>query len=167
MASRSQVASEIRAEPGITSDAKASGIANWLNAQIVGLLRRSERWSTLAARSLLAVVLLTFGSQELYRPLFWTMYVPFLSPRSPVAEAAVLAHGAVIFVAGAALAFKVAPRFWALLSAIAMVAVLLALLPQGYNDIFARDLGVLGLCLAVMGTGQSGHPQPDEIPGRQ
>lgn len=160
MASRAPLADRSPSAGRAASPAVRAGLAERLNDSLGAFLDRAQRWAPATARMLAAVVLVTFGYQELLHPLLWTMYVPLLSPRSSVAEALVLAHGAVILVGGIALAFAVAPRFWALVSAVAMLGVLVGLAPEGYNGIFARDLGVLGLCLAIMGTGRASSSTP-------
>ncbi|HUY61309.1 MAG TPA: hypothetical protein VMW49_05485 [Candidatus Dormibacteraeota bacterium] len=114
-----------------------------------------EAWAPLAARWLLAAVLLWFGFQELWSPRMWTGYVPVLSPTSGLAVGLVLAHGAVLSLLAVALLAGIAPRTAAAAGAVMLLEVVLTLtVGHGLNDIAMRDLGVLGLAVAVAGTPQ-------------
>ena len=107
------------------------------------------------ARILLGLVLAWFGYHELVSPLVWTGYVPLLSSTSHLSEVLVLAHGWVLLVLAASLVAGVAPRGAALLSAVLLAEIVLSLTVRGgLSDLVLRDVGVLGLALAIAGTEQ-------------
>lgn len=110
---------------------------------------RLEVWLALAARVLLGLVFLWFGVHELRQPHLWTGYVPVLSSTSTFAVWAVLAHGAVLFVLAVALLAGIAPRTAAAVGALLVLEIVISLAVQGINDIVVRDLGILGLAIAV------------------
>jgi hypothetical protein len=62
---------------------------------------------------------------------------------------AVLAHGAVLFVLAVALLAGIAPRTAAAVGALLVLEIVISLAVQGINDIVVRDLGILGLAIAV------------------
>ncbi len=100
---------------------------------------------------MLGFVFAWFGFHELWQPHLWTGYVPFLSPTSSLAVAAVLIHGWVLLLLATALLFGIVPRLAAALGVLVMIEVVLSLtLSGGLNDIATRDIGVLGLALAVL-----------------
>ncbi len=111
---------------------------------------RWEPWAAAGSRVALGLVFAWFGAHELLQPHLWTGYVPFLRPSSGLATVAVLAHGAVLMVLSVSLVFGVAPRLAAGIAAVLMVEIVVSLAIPGLNDIVARDLGVLGLAVAVM-----------------
>lgn len=111
----------------------------------------SEIWLPTAARIALGLVLGWFAVHELLQPNLWTGYVPLLSTSSTLAVWAVLAHGGVLLVLAVALVVGIAPRVAAAVSAVVMAEIVIALAAHGLSDIVARDVGVLGLALAVAG----------------
>jgi predicted acyltransferase len=109
-------------------------------------------WATTAARVALGLVLAWFGYHELVAPALWTGYVPVLSPTSTLAVLAVLAHGFVLLLLAAALVTGVAHRAAAACAAVLLAEIVVALaVTGGLSDIVLRDLGVLGLSLALLG----------------
>ena len=98
-----------------------------------------------------------FGFHELWQPRLWAGYVPFVSSTSGSAVAAVLAHGWVLLVLAGALILGIAPRFAAWVGVVVVLEVVLALVIQhGLSDVSVRDVGVLGLALAL--AARSSHP---------
>jgi uncharacterized membrane protein YphA (DoxX/SURF4 family) len=111
-----------------------------------------SEYAPMAARVLLGLVLAWFGYHELVRPFLWTGYVPALAPTSTVAEALVLAHGWALLVLSAALVFGVAPRLAGSVAALLLFEIVVSLtVSHGLSDLVLRDVGVLGLSLAVAG----------------
>ncbi|MHB1614220.1 MAG: hypothetical protein ACYCXA_09080 [Actinomycetes bacterium] len=106
-------------------------------------------WAALAARVCLGVVFAWFGWHELRQPGLWTGYVPVLSSTSTLALVAVIAHGVLLLVLAAALVVGILPRAAGLIAAALMAEIVVSLTVHGLSDIVARDLGVLGLALAV------------------
>ncbi len=120
-----------------------------VTALLVGL----EGWAPTAARLALGAVFLWFGSGELWQPRLWTGYVPLVPQTSGVAITLVLVHGALLLVLAASLVIGIAPRVAAGVGACFVAEIVVALTVHGgLNDISMRDLGVLGLALAVAGT---------------
>ncbi|MGH8996287.1 MAG: hypothetical protein ACRDYB_09715 [Acidimicrobiales bacterium] len=100
----------------------------------------------------LGLVLAWFGYHELVAPGLWTGYVPVLSATSHSAELAVLAHGWLLIVLASALVAGVAPRFAAALAFLLLLEIVLSLIASaGLSDLVLRDVGVLGLSVAVVG----------------
>jgi uncharacterized membrane protein YphA (DoxX/SURF4 family) len=104
-----------------------------------------------AARLLLGLVLLWFGYHELVAPGLWTGYVPVLSATSRAAQVLVLAHGWLLLVIAVALLGGVAPRLAAGVAAVLLLEIVISLWVTGLSDLVLRDVGVLGLAIAVTG----------------
>jgi len=116
----------------------------------------STAWLTAYApvigRVMLGLVFAWFGYHELVQPRLWTGYVPMVSTTSTLALAVVLAHGWVLLVVAAALVIGIAPRLAAGIGVLVMLEVVLSLVAaHGLSDISIRDVGVLGLALALVG----------------
>lgn len=112
-----------------------------------------EVWAPTAARILLGLVLLWFGWHELVSPGLWTGYVPVLSATSHLAEVLVLAHGWLLLVLAVGLVAGVAPRVAAAVASLLMFEIVISLAATGgLSDLVLRDVGVLGLSLAVAGS---------------
>lgn len=107
------------------------------------------------ARVILGLVCWWFGINELLQPHLWTGYVPVLTTTSTAAVVLVLLHGGLLFVLGTLLVAGIVPRPAALIVALLLLEIILGLsLGHGINDIAVRDLGILGLAVAVMGSDQ-------------
>ncbi len=112
-------------------------------------------WAPVLARWLLGAVLLWFGFQELWSPRMWTGYVPVLPSAAGATVGLVLFHGALLTLLAVALVVGIAPRAAAAVGAVVLLEVILTLtVGHGLNDIAMRDVGVLGLAVAVAGTPQ-------------
>ena len=98
-------------------------------------------WAATLTRIILGLVFAWFGYHELADPRLWTGYVPVVPATSTASVVLVLVHGAVLFVLSVALALL-------------MVEIVISLGVSGINDIVVRDVGVLGLAVAVA-VGQS------------
>ena len=110
-------------------------------------------WSPPVSRVLLGVVLAWFGYHELSQPALWTGYVPVVSTTSSLALALVLAHGWVLSVLAVALVAGIAPRLAGAVAVLLLAEIVADLtIGPGLNDIALRDLGVLGLAVAVVGS---------------
>lgn len=110
-----------------------------------------EAWAPTASRLLLGLVLLWFGYHELVMPGLWTGYVPVLSTTSSAAEVLVLAHGWVLLMIAVALLAGIVPRVAAAIAAVLLVEIVISLAVTGFSDLVLRDVGVLGLSIAVAG----------------
>ncbi len=110
-----------------------------------------EAWGPTLARLLLGFVLLWFGYHELVSPGLWTGYVPVLSTTSRAAQVLVLAHGWVLLVLAVALLGGVAPRLAAAVASLLLLEIVISLAVTGVTDLVLRDVGVLGLAIAVTG----------------
>ena len=120
-------------------------------------MSRRVDWGPVAARVLLGLVFAWFGYHELWQPRLWTGYVPAVSSTSGLAVWAVLAHGFLLLIVAAALLFGSAPRLASWVGVIVMAEVVLSLvILHGLSDITVRDVGVLGLALAL--ATQRRHP---------
>ncbi|HEY6278892.1 MAG TPA: hypothetical protein VIX86_21475 [Streptosporangiaceae bacterium] len=127
--------------------AAPAGAVGWARASAL-----ASDWAPVTGRILLALVLAWFGYHELVRPGLWTGYVPAVSPSSSLAIAAVLVHGWVLLVLAVALAAGIATRAAALLAAVLLLEIVISLtLTGGLSDLTLRDVGVLGLAIALTG----------------
>lgn len=112
-----------------------------------------EEWTPTVARLALGLVLLYFGVSELIQPSLWTGYVPAIPSTSSLAVGLVVVHGWLLSVLGVAIGLGVASRVAAGLSALMLLEIVLSLtFTGGFSDIVARDVGVMGLAVAVMGS---------------
>jgi len=106
-------------------------------------------WAATLTRVLLGIVFAWFGYHELVDPRLWTGYVPVVPAASTASVVLVLAHGTVLLVLGVALVVGVAPRVAGAIGALLMIEIVVSLGVHGLNDIVVRDVGVLGLAVAV------------------
>ncbi len=112
-----------------------------------------QEWAATLARVILGLVCLWFGANELAQPHLWTGYVPFIPSVGTLAVILVLLHGGLLFVLGVALVFGIAPRVAAVVVGLFLTEIIIDLsVGHGVNDIAVRDLGVLGLSVAVVGS---------------
>lgn len=106
-------------------------------------------WAVTVTRIILGLVFAWFGYHELTDPRLWTGYVPVVPATSTAAVVLVLVHGVVLFVLAVSLVVGVAPRVAGAIGALLMVEIVVSLGVGGINDIVIRDVGILGLCVAV------------------
>ena len=144
--------------PGATGDVprSAATAAPHLDSTspLAQLTMSAETWAPTAARILLGLVLGWFGYHELTDPGLWTGYVPVLSSSSHAAEILVLAHGWILLVLAVSLAAGIAPRLAAAVAFLLVLEIVISLTARsGLSDLVLRDVGVLGLCVAVVGSG--------------
>ena len=111
----------------------------------------AAEWAPAAGRILLGVVFAWFGYHELLQPGQWTQYVPVISESSSLAIISVLVHGWVLLVLAAALIAGIAPRASAAVASVLMLEIVIALMATGLSDTALRDVGVLGLAVALTG----------------
>jgi uncharacterized membrane protein YphA (DoxX/SURF4 family) len=112
-----------------------------------------QSWAPTVARILLGLVLAWFGYHELVNPWLWTGYVPVLSATSQLAQWLVLAHGWLLLVLAVGLVCGVAPRLLALVASLLLVQIVISLwVSGGLSDLVLRDVGVLGLAIAIAGS---------------
>lgn len=113
----------------------------------------AEAWAPTVARVLLGLVLMWFGYHELVDPLLWTGYVHVLPATSHVAEVLVLGHGWLLVMLAVAIIVGVAPRLSAAVAVLLMAEIVISLIiTGGLSDLVLRDVGVLGLALAITGS---------------
>jgi uncharacterized membrane protein YphA (DoxX/SURF4 family) len=111
-----------------------------------------EDWAPTAARLMLGLVLAWFGYHELVSPGLWTGYVPVISSTSHLSELLVLTHGWLLLVLAVSLVAGVAPRLAALVASVLLLEIVISLSASGgLSDLVLRDVGVLGLCVSVIG----------------
>ncbi len=110
-------------------------------------------WAVTVARIVLGLVCLWFGTNELIQPHLWTGYVPIIPTTGVLPVVLVLLHGGALFVFGIALIVGIVPRIVALFVALLLLEIVLTLsIGHGVNDIAVRDMGILGLALAIAGS---------------
>lgn len=109
-------------------------------------------WAPTVARMLLGLVLAWFGYHELVQPSQWTGYVPVVSATSSFAVVLVLAHGWLLLVLAVAMIAGIALRVAAAAAAILLLEIVISLtVTGGLSDLTLRDVGVLGLAVALTG----------------
>lgn len=106
--------------------------------------------ATLAARVSLGFVFAWFGVQELLQPAMWAGYIPLLSPKSGLAVGLIVAHGWLLLLLSVSLVLGVVPRLGAAVGAVLMAQIVITLGLQGVSALVVRDVGVMGLALALM-----------------
>ena len=112
----------------------------------------AEEWAPTVGRVLLGLVLAWFGYHELVTPALWTGYVPVVSAASSFAVVLVLAHGWLLLVLSVAMIAGIAPRAVAAVAAILLLEIVISLtVSGGLSDLTLRDVGVLGLAVALTG----------------
>lgn len=142
----------------LSSDRQGSSVVdkqstNQLQNEPTFFITRFSPWSTTMARILLGMVLAWFGYHELILPGLWTGYVPFLSASSHFAQVLVLTHGIVLSILAVALIAGILPRSAAVVASLVMLEIIVSLvITAGLSDLVMRDIGVLGLALAVIST---------------
>ncbi len=110
------------------------------------------QWAPTVARVLLGAVLAWFGYHELVTPALWTGYVPVVSATSSVAVVLVLVHGWLLLMMAVAMIAGIAPRAVAAAAAILLLEIVISLIVTGgLSDLTLRDVGVLGLAIALTG----------------
>jgi uncharacterized membrane protein YphA (DoxX/SURF4 family) len=101
---------------------------------------------------LLGLVLAWFGYHELVQPSLWTGYVPIVSATSSLAAVLVLAHGWLLLMLAVAIVAGIATRAVAAAAAILLLEIVISLtVTGGLSDLTMRDVGVLGLAVALTG----------------
>jgi len=129
--------------------AARAGAAGGLAGRIRGA---AAGWAPTLGRVMLGLVLAWFGYHELVAPQLWTGYVPLAGTTSAVAVALVLAHGWVLLVLAVAIIAGIALRLAAAVAALLLVEIIISLtVTGGLTDLTLRDVGVLGLALALTG----------------
>jgi uncharacterized membrane protein YphA (DoxX/SURF4 family) len=109
-------------------------------------------WAPTVARVLLGLVLAWFGYHELVQPSLWTGYVAAVSATSSLAVVLVLAHGWLLLMLAVAMIAGIAPRAAAAAAAILLLEIVISLtVTGGLSDLTLRDVGVLGLAVALTG----------------
>ncbi len=109
-------------------------------------------WGPTAARVLLGLVLAWFGYHELVQPTLWTGYVPLVRPQSALAIVLVLAHGWLLLMLAVALVAGILARTAAAVAAGLLLEIVISLtVTAGLSDLTLRDVGVLGLAIALTG----------------
>jgi uncharacterized membrane protein YphA (DoxX/SURF4 family) len=109
-------------------------------------------WAPTLGRVLLGLVLAWFGYHELVTPALWTGYVPVVSATSSIAVVLVLVHGWLLLMLAVAMIAGIAPRAVAAAAAILLLEIVISLTATGgLSDLTLRDVGVLGLAVALTG----------------
>ena len=109
-------------------------------------------WAPTGARMLLGLVLAWFGYHELVQPSLWTGYVPIVSATSSAATVLVLAHGWLLLMLAVTIVAGIATRAVAAAAAILLLEIVISLtVTGGLSDLTMRDVGVLGLAVALTG----------------
>ena len=111
-------------------------------------------WGPTIGRVLLGLVLAWFGYHELVQPALWTGYVPLVHAQSAFAIVLVLAHGWLLLMLAVALVAGIMPRAAAAIAALLLLEIVISLtVTGGLSDLTLRDVGVLGLAIALTSAG--------------
>ena len=99
----------------------------------------------------LAFVAIWFGLNEMLYPQTWVDFAPAWLGTGKLAYYLVLAHGFVLFDAGVMLVINFHRRIAALILTLILTEIIVTLVMQQVSmDIIVRDVGVLGLALALL-----------------
>jgi hypothetical protein len=108
----------------------------------------AARWAPTAARMLLGLLLAWFGYHELVQPALWSGYVPLVS--GSLAVLLVLAHGWLLLILAVAMMAGISVRAVAAVTAALLLEIVVSLtVTSGLSDLVLRDVGVLGLAVAL------------------
>ena len=98
----------------------------------------------------LAFVVIWFGVNEIFTPGDWAAFVPAFLGTDAFATFLVVVHGLLLIAAGLALAFNFYRRIGAALLTLMLAEIIVSLLVNsGLTDIVARDIGLLGMAVAL------------------
>ncbi|HEU0085391.1 MAG TPA: hypothetical protein VFQ59_00305 [Candidatus Paceibacterota bacterium] len=99
----------------------------------------------------LAFVVIWFGVNEFTNPASWTAFIPqFLNVSGEMARYMVMAHGAILVLAGLALVFDWKRRSAAFVIFIMILSIVATIIMgEGLGEIAVRDIGLLGMALAL------------------
>jgi uncharacterized membrane protein YphA (DoxX/SURF4 family) len=141
-------ATRARSRPAASPPPARSGLAGQ-TGRVSALV---ADWGPTLARILLGLVLAWFGYHELVQPALWTGYLPVVAPRSTAAIVLVLAHGWILLMLAVALVAGLMARLAAALAAVLVLEIVITLtVTGGLTDLTMRDVGVLGLAVALTG----------------
>jgi hypothetical protein len=107
---------------------------------------------SIVMRGSLGFVFLWFGISEITDPLYWSGYVPPLVVQLSPFDIGIFVqmHGIVLSLLALALFFKFHIRYTGFLSIGVLLAIIGGLvMASGFNEIVVRDIGLLGLAIAI------------------
>ena len=104
-------------------------------------------------RASLAFVFVWFGVSEIVNPTYFRGYIPqFVSSLGFDNDLLIQIHGVLLVFLYVCLVFKIYIRFMSLAAVFVLGFIILGLLltpDMGFNEIVVRDIGLLGLALAI------------------
>ncbi len=108
----------------------------------------------------LGFVVLWFGVGEIMSPQNWIAFVPDFLGNGQLATIAVLLHGLVLSACGLLLIFNYYRRLAAAVIGLLLVEIIINLYAQaGLSDVAVRDIGLLGMAIALAITEKTAAPQ--------
>ena len=116
--------------------------------------RRSQ--AELVLQIFLAFVVIWFGINEIISPADWLVFAPAFLGTSGLALALVLAHGIILTLSGLLLVIGKFTRVVGIILSLMLIEIIVNLIiSSGLTDIVVRDIGLLGLALAIALTRKS------------
>lgn len=101
----------------------------------------------------LGFVFVWFGISEIINPSYFRVYIPpFISILNLNQDLLIQIHGALLVFLFICLVFKIFLRITSLVSIFVLLSIIIGLLltPEfGFNEIAVRDIGLLGLAVAI------------------
>ena len=98
----------------------------------------------------LAFVVVWFGTNEIFAPGDWAAFVPSFLGTDSLALSLVVVHGLLLTASGLLLAFNFYRRIGAIVLALMLAEIIVSLLVEsGLTDVAARDIGLLGIAVAL------------------
>lgn len=98
----------------------------------------------------LAFVVIWFGYNEVTNPEQWVAYVPSFLGGGSMTEYLVVAHGIILILSGLSLIFNFHKRTAAFVILLMLAGIVFTLLSvSGLDEIAVRDIGLLGMALAL------------------
>lgn len=99
----------------------------------------------------LGFVVIWFGLNEVRNPEAWAIYVPGFLQGMSMVNTLVLVHGVILILSGVALIFNFYRRLAAIVLALMLLDIVATLwLGSGLDEITVRDIGLLGMALALI-----------------
>ncbi|MCE9549231.1 hypothetical protein K8Q98_02420 [Candidatus Nomurabacteria bacterium] len=98
----------------------------------------------------LAFVVIWFGVSEVSSPERWVVFVPTFLNLGDMVNSLVMVHGVVLVLCGLSLVFNFYRRIAAFIVLIMLIDIVTTLiLVSGLDEISVRDIGLLGMALAL------------------
>ena len=98
----------------------------------------------------LGFVVVWFGVNEILTPADWTVFAPTFLGTGNLVIYAVMAHGIILSICGILLAINLYRKFAGIILSLMFLEIVTGLIiSSGLSDIAVRDIGLLGVAIAI------------------